>query len=48
LTDEPVPKLFPRFETAPFFNKTQKNGGKNTVFRAWNKAVRLAAPYILV
>jgi hypothetical protein len=23
---EPVPKLFPRFETATFFNKTQKNG----------------------
>jgi hypothetical protein len=28
LTDEAVPKLFPRFEKAPFFNKTQKNGKK--------------------
>jgi hypothetical protein len=26
LMDEPVPKLFPRFKTAPFFNKTQKYG----------------------
>jgi hypothetical protein len=43
--------LFQNFSRAlkqPVFLTNAKKRGKNTIFRARNKAVRLATPYILV
>jgi hypothetical protein len=34
LTDEPVPKLVPHFETGPFLTKCKKTGENCDFFRA--------------